>query len=601
MFTRGVVEIDDNAAQRREKLRQRDEEAAAADNDDTAWRREVESRETQRRRQEQRRGEQRRKRNQRRAEQRRKKEKAVADAARARIKERAAGGAARRREGGGAVDAAKARTKERAARDTARRRGGEGAGDAARLREGEDAVDAARRREYLQRRQEIDAADAAQRRDSQAVADATRRREEKVAAVDAARRRDQKSEKVGRGNLPASGKGQVEVEDLAAERLSVNKENKPPRKSRAAERQRVVFSPTLPESDGDHDRGSIGVFETPKQKTVRRRKELAEERWKRRRNRRQSSDDFTPGGKGPVETEDLVAERVSVVKEGPRGRKSKATERPLFSPSGPESAVDHDDGIIKVDESIKQQVLRTRKGPVDERAIRRQRRQQQTGERGPEIHEESTDVSEPRTSSRIRGSKKAEQQIPPSCNLLTGGAKPSNGTDTRKADDSAVQSPRHDSRQNTATLKVSNGARTLTADSRQRPRKPRKAHQVDTHAPDQRQGISAKHMPVNELAANPKDQQHTSTSRQWEVSGRFRRLPFGLTREESWVLESMADGVGRKQQHIEDEEEEAEVEADSDAAPSEHGSEYTTEDGEGVSDGESDVEGVSDDEDGGHS
>ncbi|KAK4895015.1 hypothetical protein LTR27_006882 [Elasticomyces elasticus] len=255
-----------------------------------------------------------------------------------------------------------------------------------------------------------------------------------------------------------------------------------------------------------------------------------------------------------------------------------------------------------MNESIKQQVLRTRKGPVDERATRRQNRQQQTGERGPEIYEEkSTNVSEPRTSGRVRGSGKAEQQIPPSRNLLTGGAKPSNGTDTRKANDSPVQSTRRDSRHITATPKTSNAAQASTADSRQRPRKPSKATQVKTHAPDQRQGISAKPTPVNELAANPKDQQHTSTSRQWETSDKFRRLPFGLTREESWVLVSTVDGLRKRQQQLEGSEEKTEHEADSDAAPSEHGSEYATEDGEGVSDGESDVRVSSSDEDSRHS
>ncbi|KAK5732602.1 hypothetical protein LTR17_010417 [Elasticomyces elasticus] len=397
-----------------------------------------------------------------------------------------------------------------------------------------------------------------------------------------------------------SSEGHVKDQDSNARTDSDTKENKPVRRSKATERPLVVFSPTPPESDGDRDDDIERADECCKLLAARRQKGLDEERWNRRRNRRRSSDDFTPGGKGPVETEDLVAERVSVVKEDPRARKSKATERPLFSPTGPESAVVHDDGIIKVDESIKQQVLRTREGPVDERATRRQTRQQQTGGRGPEIHEESTDVSELRTSSRIRGSEKAEQQIPPSRNLLTGGAKPSNGTDMRKTDHSPVQVPRHDSRHNTATPKASNAAQASTADSRQRPRKPSKATQVKTHAPDQRQGISAKQMPVSELAANPKDQQHTSTSRQWEVSGRFRRLPFGLTREESWVLVSTADGLDKTQQQLEDSEEEAEVEAESDVAPSEHGSEYATEDGDGVSDGESDVEAMYGDEDGGH-
>ncbi|KAK5680890.1 hypothetical protein LTS10_006648 [Elasticomyces elasticus] len=398
-----------------------------------------------------------------------------------------------------------------------------------------------------------------------------------------------------------NSEGHVEDQNSNARGDSDNKENKPVRKSKATECPLVVFSPTPSTSDGDHDDDIERADENFKLRAARRQKELGTERWKRRRNRRQSSDDSTPGGKSPVETEDLAAGTVSVPIENTRGRKSKATERPLFSPTGPESAVDHEDVIIKVDERIRQQVLRTRKGPVDERAKRRQNRQQQTGERGPEIHEESTDVSEPRTSSRIRGSKTAEQQIPPSRNLLTGGAKPSSGTDTRKANDSPVRVPRHDSRHNTATPKASDAAQASTADSRQRPRKPSKATQVKTHAPDQRQGISAKQMPVNELAANPKDQQHTSTSRQWEVSGKFRRLPFGLTREESWVLvlEPTADGLGKKQQQIEDEEDEAEAEAG--AAPSEHGSEYATEDGEGVSDGESDMEAVSGDEDSGHS
>ncbi|KAK4895014.1 serine/threonine protein kinase, CMGC, CDC2/CDK subfamily [Elasticomyces elasticus] len=241
---------------RGENSRRREEEAAAAadDDDDMAWRLEDQRREVQRRREEQRRregqrrGEQRRRRNQRRAEQRRTKEKAAADAARLRIKERAAGDAVRRREGEAAVD-------------TGRVRGEEAAVDGAWRRQEKAAADAAWRREDLQRRQEKDAAGA------------SRRRAEKAAA-DAARRRDWESEKAGRGHVPASGQGQVEIEDLAAERKSINKENKPPRKSRAAERSRVKFSPTPPGSDGDRDDGIERADENLKLRAARRQKEV---------------------------------------------------------------------------------------------------------------------------------------------------------------------------------------------------------------------------------------------------------------------------------------------------------------------------------------
>ncbi|KAK4921265.1 serine/threonine protein kinase, CMGC, CDC2/CDK subfamily [Elasticomyces elasticus] len=455
---------DENA---REKLRQGDEEAAAADDDDddddAAWRREDQRREEQRVRQ-----------NLKRKEQRRRQE--------------------LRREG------QRRREEEAAAVDAARRKEEEGAADAAWRREEKAAIHGAHRRE------------------EKAAVDAARRREGKAAA-------DAKSEKAGRVDGPSArgGKGPAKTEDSSARRVSIGKENIRGRKSKAQE----------------------------------------------------------------VEDEGLATERKSINKENKPPRKSRATERSrvVFSPTPPESNGDHDDDIERADEGFRLRAARRQKELAEAREERRLNGWQQAGRCDPEPHKQSADLSELRTSGRVCGKGEAEQQVLPS---------------TRKADDSAVQSPRHDSRQNTATLKVSNAARTLTADSRQRPRKPRKSHQVDTHAPDQRQSGSAKQAPVSELATNTGDQQHASISKGWLVSGELKQLrPSGYSLAESWVLVSTADGSGKTQQQLKDAEEEAEVEveADSDAAPSEYSSEYATKDGEGVSDGESDVEVVSGDED----
>ncbi|KAK5706876.1 hypothetical protein LTR97_001868 [Elasticomyces elasticus] len=302
------------------------------------------------------------------------------------------------------------------------------------------------------------------------------------------------------------------------------------------------------------------------------------------------------GGEGHVGNEGLAPKMKSSNKENKPPRKSRAAERSRvkFSPTPPESDGDHDDGIERVGDNLKLLAARRQKKLAEERERLWKNGWQQDRGSDLEVHKQSTDLSEPRTSGRIRGSRQAEQQNPYSHDALA-------STNTRKANGPPVQSPRRDSRHNTAAPKASKTSQTSSVDRRQRPRKSRKAHQVDTHAPDQHQSGSAKTAPVSELATNTGGQQHTSVSKGWVVSGVLKQLsPSGYSLVESWVL---VDGSGRTQQQLKDGEEEAEVEveAESNAEPSEHGSEYATEDGEGVSDGESDVEILSGDEDGGHS